>query len=165
MNTLAFLAFILLTGLALYIFLTCKHLFHDRRMTEDIFARIDDCLKVRHNFVNQLLQKADRFNLSMEEKQKLQDAVRRAEAAQDPHEKSSSEHMLSVLIKSELAKADLENHDGWKTLKQNFDQVDDQIQEARREYNQYTRIFNTRVEHFPANVFARVMGLKEKVFL
>lgn len=165
MNALAVVATTLLTILALYAIQICRHLFRSRRSTQKIFDKIDTALKNRRDLVYSLVQNAEKLNLPLETKQKLQEAFSHADSAKDMHEKSSCEHVLGILIKNTLAHADSDHEAAWKDVKENFDRVENWIEEARREYNQCARMFNARVEHFPANVFARVLSLKEMVFL
>lgn len=144
---------------------TCASLVRFRRHTEEVLRHIEGYLKERHDLVTRLLERDEEFQLNIDARQKLQEAFRQAQSAQDMHEKSAREHLLGVAVEGILSQHDLKESSRWLEFKQSFGAVEERIDEARRQYNQLARIFNASVEHFPTNIFARVMGLKELVFL
>ena len=49
-------------------------------------------------------------------------------------------------------------------LQNSLQEVEDAIQNARRYYNAVVRDYNTRLQSFPANMFAATLGFQPKQF-
>ena len=88
--------------------------------------------------------------------------------AGSPKEAAKADNMLTDALKSVFAVAeaypDLKASDNFRELQQELVDTEDKIQAARRFYNSGVRDFNTKVQVFPNNVFAGMLGFTQREF-
>lgn len=100
-----------------------------------------------------------------EEVTKARAAVVNANGVQ---ETADAENMLTGALKSLFAVAeaypDLKANENFKHLQEELVDTEDKIQAARRFYNGSARDLNIKVKTFPTNVFAGMLGFKEREF-
>lgn len=85
-----------------------------------------------------------------------------------PAETAKAENMFQSALKSLFAVAenypDLKANENFKHLQQELVDTEDKIQAARRFYNGSVRDFNTKVQVFPTNLFAGLLGFGQREF-
>lgn len=83
-------------------------------------------------------------------------------------EQAAAENQFQQALKSLFAVAeaypDLKANDNFRHLQEELVDTEDKIQAARRFYNGSARDLNIKVKTFPTNVFAGMMGFKEREF-
>ena len=83
-------------------------------------------------------------------------------------DKLKQENMLSGALKSLFAVAeaypDLKANQNFMQLQSDWTDTEDKIQASRRFYNGTVRDFNTKLQVFPTNLFASVLGFKAREF-
>lgn len=83
-------------------------------------------------------------------------------------ERLKDENMLSGALKSLFAVAenypDLKANQNFLQLQNDLTDTEDKIQASRRFYNGTVRDFNTKLQVFPTNLFASIMGFKAREF-
>ncbi len=83
-------------------------------------------------------------------------------------DKLKQENMLSGALKSLFAVAeaypDLKANQNFMQLQSDLTDTEDKIQASRRFYNGTVRDFNTKLQVFPTNMFASVLGFKAREF-
>lgn len=88
--------------------------------------------------------------------------------AQGVKETADAENMLEGALKSLFAVAeaypDLKASQNFAELQQELVDTEDKIQAARRFYNGGVRDLNTKIQIFPNNIFAGMLGFKEREF-
>lgn len=88
--------------------------------------------------------------------------------AQGVQQTADAENMLEGALKSLFAVAeaypDLKANENFLQLQNELVDTEDKIQASRRFYNGGVRDFNTKVQIFPNNVFAGMLGFKEREF-
>lgn len=88
--------------------------------------------------------------------------------AGSPKEAAKADNMLTDALKSVFAVAeaypDLKASQNFSELQQELVDTEDKIQGARRFYNAGVRDLNTKIQLFPNNVFAGMLGFKEREF-
>jgi LemA protein len=88
--------------------------------------------------------------------------------AQGVKETAEAENMLEGALKSLFAVAeaypDLKASQNFAELQQELVDTEDKIQAARRFYNGGVRDLNTKIQVFPNNIFAGMLGFKEREF-
>lgn len=88
--------------------------------------------------------------------------------AQGVKETAAAENMLEGALKSLFAVAeaypDLKASQNFVELQQELVDTEDKIQAARRFYNSGVRDLNTKIQIFPNNIFAGMLGFKEREF-
>lgn len=100
--------------------------------------------------------------------EKVTEARANALNAQGVKETAQAENMLEGALKSLFAVAeaypDLKASQNFVELQQELVDTEDKIQAARRFYNGGVRDLNTKIKIFPNNVFAGMLGFKERDF-
>ena len=88
--------------------------------------------------------------------------------AGSPREAAKADNMLTDALKSVFAVAeaypDLKASQNFSELQQELVDTEDKIQGARRFYNAGVRDLNTKIQIFPNNVFAGMLGFKQREF-
>lgn len=88
--------------------------------------------------------------------------------AGSPKEAAKADNMLTDALKSVFAVAeaypDLKASQNFSELQQELVDTEDKIQGARRFYNAGVRDLNTKIQLFPNNMFAGMLGFKEREF-
>jgi LemA protein len=88
--------------------------------------------------------------------------------AQGVKETAEAENMFQQTLKSLFAVAeaypDLKANDNFRHLQEELVDTEDKIQAARRFYNGSARDLNIKIQTFPTNVFAGMLGFKEREF-
>lgn len=83
-------------------------------------------------------------------------------------ETATTENMLSGALKSLFAVAesypDLKANQNFLQLQEELVDTEDKIQASRRFYNGAVRALNTKVQMFPTNIFAGMLGFKKREF-
>jgi len=108
------------------------------------------------------------FNLERELFEKVTQARTAAMGAQNPGEKVQTENVLTGALKSLFAVAenypDLKANQNFLELQKELSDTENKIQAARRFYNGNVRDFNIKIEKFPENLVANMLGFKKKDF-
>jgi len=83
-------------------------------------------------------------------------------------ERLKDENMLSGALKSLFAVAenypDLKSNQNFMQMQRDLTDTEDKIQAARRFYNGTVRDFNTKLQVFPTNLFASMLGFSARLF-
>lgn len=100
--------------------------------------------------------------------EKVTEARANALGAQGVKETATTENQFEGALKSLFAVAeaypDLKANQNFIELQQELVDTEDKIQAARRFYNGGVRDLNTRIQQFPANVFAKMLGFTEREY-
>lgn len=100
--------------------------------------------------------------------EKVTEARAAVVGASSPREAAKADNMLTDALKSVFAVAeaypDLKASQNFSELQQELVDTEDKIQGARRFYNAGVRDLNTKIQLFPNNVFAGMLGFKEREF-
>lgn len=88
--------------------------------------------------------------------------------AGNPKEAAAADNQLQTALKSIFAVAeaypDLKASENFKHLQEELTDTEDKIQAARRFYNGSARDLNIKIQTFPTNLFAGMLGFKERDF-
>lgn len=89
-------------------------------------------------------------------------------SAQGPAESAKAENQFQAALKSLFAVAeaypDLKASENFKELQAELVDTEDKIQASRRFYNGSARDLNTKIKVFPTNIFAGMLGFKQREF-
>ena len=95
-------------------------------------------------------------------------ARNKAMSATGPADKAQAENMLSGTLKSLFALSEaypqLRAIESFTSLQNSLAQIEDTVQNARRYYNAVVRDLNTKIQQFPTNIFAGMLGFKLREF-
>jgi len=136
---------------------------------DNAWADIDVQLKRRYDLIPNLVETVKGY--AGHEKGTLEaviNARNRAMTASGAGDKAQAENMLSGALKSlfELSEAypQLRAVESFTSLQNSLSQIEDNVQNARRYYNAVVRDLNTKIQQFPSNIFATMLGFKPREF-
>src|SRR5256712_6383388 len=140
-----------------------------RVQCDNAWADIDVQLKRRYDLIPNLVETVKGY--AAHEKGTLEaviNARNRAMTATSPGDKAQAENMLSGALKSLFALAEaypqLRAIESVTSLQNSLSQIEDTVQNARRYYNAVVRDLNTKIQQFPTNILAGMMGFKLREF-
>lgn len=133
----------------------------------EAFSTMDVYLKKRWDLVPNLAEVVKGY--ARHEKDTLADIVKlRSEAYESmaAGEKIETNQKLTQDINTIMALAEaypeLKADKNFRDLSLQLEKVEDEIANSRKYYNGTVRMFNTKIETFPNNIFAKVFGFKPK---
>jgi LemA protein len=136
---------------------------------DNAWADIDVQLKRRYDLIPNLVETVKGY--AAHEKgtfEAVVNARNRAMSATGPADKAQAENILSGALKNLFALAEaypqLRAVESFTSLQNSLSQLEDTIQNARRYYNAVVRDFNTKILQFPTNIFAGMLGFKQREF-
>ncbi len=136
---------------------------------DNAWADIDVQLKRRYDLIPNLVETVKGY--AGHEKGTLEaviNARNRAMTATNPGDKAQAENMLSGALKSLFALSEaypqLRAVESFTSLQNSLTQIEDTVQNARRYYNAVVRDLNTKIQQFPSNIFANMLGFKPREF-
>lgn len=136
---------------------------------DNAWADIDVQLKRRYDLIPNLVETVKGY--AGHEKGTLEaviNARNRAMSATSPGARAEAENMLSGTLKSLFALSEaypqLRAIESFTSLQNSLSQIEDTVQNARRYYNAVVRDLNTKIQVFPTNLFAGMMGFKTREF-
>src|SRR5436309_16068817 len=136
---------------------------------DNAWADIDVQLKRRYDLIPNLVETVKGY--AGHEKGTLEAVItarNRAMTATSPADKAQAENMLTGALKSLFALAEaypqLRAMESFTSLQNSLSQIEDTVQNARRYYNAVVRDLNTKIQQFPTNIFAGMLGFKPREF-
>src|SRR6266705_3364384 len=140
-----------------------------RVQAENAWADVDVQLKRRYDLIPNLVETVKGY--AAHEKGTLEaviNARNRAMSATGPVDKAQAENLLSGALKSLFALSEaypqLRAIESFTSLQNSLAQIEDTVQNARRYYNAVVRDLNTKIQQFPTNIFAGMLGFKAREF-
>ncbi|MBD3281745.1 LemA family protein [Candidatus Uhrbacteria bacterium] len=140
-----------------------------KNRTEEAFSDIDVQLKRRHDLIPNLVNTVKGY-ASHEASVFTQVTEARSQAmqAKSIDEKIDSENQLMGALKSLFAVAEnypeLKANENFLHLQQELADTENKIQASRRFYNGNVRDFNTKLQVFPTNLIASILGFSAYKF-
>ncbi len=144
-------------------------LVRSRNQADEAWSDINVQLKRRYDLIPNLVETVKGY-ASHESGvfEKVTQARTAAMSAGTLDDKSKQENVLSGTLKSLFAVAEaypeLKANQNFMQLQGDLTNTEDKIQAARRFYNGTVRDYNTKLQVFPTNLFASIMGFTKKEF-
>lgn len=137
-----------------------------KNKTQEAWADIDVQLKRRYDLIPNLVATVKGYAKHEKATFEKVTAMRStAMQAGTPAEKAKAENMLTETLKSLFAVAenypDLKANQNFLDLQNQLSQIEETIQQSRRYYNGNVRDFNIKIETFPNNTIAGMLGFKK----
>ncbi len=137
---------------------------------DNAWAQIDVQLKRRADLIPNLMETVKGY---MNHERQTLEAVTKARSAimtaKTPQESINADNMLTGALKTLFAVAesypDLKANQNFLQLQDELTHTEDKIAYSRQHFNDSVLSFNNLVETFPGNIFARMMGRKERQML
>jgi len=155
--------------LAVFIIFIYNSLIRAKFRTDEAWSDITVQLKRRYDLIPNLVNTVQGY--ATHEKTVLEavtDARAQALNAQSVTEAAKADNQFQAALKSLFAVAEnypqLKANEGFQQLQGELVDTEDKIQAARRFYNGAARDFNIKVETFPTNLFAGMLGFRKRDF-
>lgn len=168
MNT-TFILLAVVVVIALWLVMTYNGLIRLKNQTDEAWSDIDVQLKRRYDLIPNLVNTVKGYATHESGVfEKVSQARAAAMGAQDPKDKAAAENMLSSTLKSLFAVSeaypDLKANQNFLKLQDELSDTENKIQASRRFYNGNVRDLNTKIQVFPTNLIANMLGFKERAF-
>jgi len=140
-----------------------------RNRTDEAWSDIDVQLKRRYDLIPNLVSTVKGYAAHESGTfEKVTKARTEAMGAQGAEAKGKAENMLSETLKSIFALAEaypeLKANQNFLKLQDELSDTENKIQASRRFYNGNVRDFNTKIQIFPNNIVASILGFKKYEF-
>jgi LemA protein len=160
---------IVIAVLALIVVFIYNGLVRAKVRTDEAWSDITVQLKRRYDLIPNLVNTVKSY--AKHEKTVFEDVTEaRAQAlnAQTVSEAAKADNQFQTALKSLFAVAeaypDLKANQGFQQLQAELVDTEDKIQAARRFYNGAARDLNVKIQTFPTNIFAGMLGFKKRDF-
>ena len=144
-------------------------LIRSRNRVDEAWSDIEVQLKRRYDLIPNLVETVKGY--AKQESSVLENVTRMRNLAMNAgsmQEKLKDENMLTGALKSLFAVSenypDLKSNTNFMQMQKDLTDTEDKIQAARRFYNGTVRDFNTKLQVFPTNLFASMMGFTVREF-
>ena len=168
-TVLTIILILVLVVLVIFAIVTYNGLVRRRNEAEEAYRQIDVQLKRRYDLIPNLLEGVKKyFRQEQQVLTEITQARSRAMQPQSPSQQAQSEARLSGAIGSLFAVA--ENYPELRSdrvlldFQEELSSTENKISFARQHYNDSVGSYNTRIQSFPAVVFARTMGFAEREY-
>ena len=140
-----------------------------RNRTDEAWSDIEVQLKRRYDLIPNLVNTVQGYaSHEAGTFKKVTEARNAAMGAKTMAEHAKTENMLSQTLKSLFAVAEaypeLKANQNFLQLQQDLTDTEDKIQASRRFYNGNVRDLNTKMQVFPTNLIAGMLGFKTRDF-
>lgn len=140
-----------------------------KNRVDEAWSDIDVQLKRRYDLIPNLVNTVKGYAAHEKELfEKVTEARARAMGAGTTQDKVQAENALSNTLKSLFAVAEaypeLKANQNFLELQRELTDTEDKIQAARRFYNGNVRDFNTKIQVFPTNIIAGMLGFSKRDF-
>ncbi|MGH7156795.1 MAG: LemA family protein [Candidatus Saccharimonadales bacterium] len=160
---------IIIAVLALFAILIYNGLVRAKNRTDEAWSDIEVQLKRRYDLIPNLVNSVKGY--AAHEKTVFEDVTEaRAQAlsAQTVTDAAKADNQFQQALKSLFAVAEnypqLRASENFQQLSSEITDTEDKIQAARRFYNGATRDFNIKIQSFPTNLFAGMLGFRKRDF-
>ena len=155
--------------IAFWLILTYNSLIRIRNRVKEAWSDIEVQLKRRYDLIPNLVNTIKGYTKHEEGVfTKVTEARAAAMSAKTPGEHAKSENMLTETLKSLFAVTEnypeLKASKNFLQLQNELTDTENKIQASRRFYNGNVRDFNTKVQVFPTNIIANMLGFKQAEF-
>jgi len=140
-----------------------------RNRTDEAWSDIDVQLKRRHDLIPNLVETVKGY--ASHEKQLFENVAQARAAAmgaKTPEEHAKAENALTGTLKTLFAVAEnypeLRASENFSKLQDELSDTENKVQASRRFYNGNVRDFNTKIQVFPNNIIAGMLGFKKYQF-
>jgi LemA protein len=140
-----------------------------KNRVDEAWSDIDVQLKRRYDLIPNLVSTVKGYAThEAGTLEKVIQARNSAMSAQGPHDKAVAENMLTNTLKSIFALSeaypDLKANQNFLKLQDELSDTENKVQASRRFYNGNARDFNTKLQVFPTNMIAGVLGFVKREF-
>lgn len=143
-----------------------------KNRVDEAWSDIDVQLKRRYDLIPNLIETVKGYagheKDTLEKVTKARTAAMAAQDKGDAKAQAQAENMLSSTLKSIFALSesypDLKANENFLELQRELSDTENKIQASRRFYNGNVRDFNTKLQVFPTNMMANMLGFKSREY-
>lgn len=144
-------------------------LIRTKNHVDEAWSDIDVQLKRRYDLIPNLIETVKGYATHEREVfEKVTQARTQAMGAKTVEEHGQAEKSLAGALKTLFAVAenypDLKASENFAKLQDELSDTENKIQASRRFYNGNVRDFNTKIQVFPTNMFAKMLGFTKREF-
>jgi LemA protein len=160
---------VILVVLVIYAISQYNGLVKRRNEVEESYRQIDVQLKRRYDLIPNLLEGVKKyFQQEKDVLTQITEARSQAMQPQSPGEQAQSESQLSGAIGNLFAVSEnypeLRSNTVLIDFQEELSSTENKISFARQHYNDSVQVYNTKIQSFPAVIFARAMGFTEREY-
>lgn len=155
--------------IVVWLIATYNMLVRSRNRADEAWSDIEVQLKRRYDLIPNLVETVKGY--AKQESSVLENVTKARTTAMNAgsmQERLKDENMLAGALKSLFAVAeaypDLKSNQNFMQMQADLTDTEDKIQAARRFYNGNVRDFNTKLQVFPNNLFASILGFAPREF-
>lgn len=157
----------LIAIILIYILITVNRLTKAKNKVEEGFSTMDVYLKMRWDLIPNLIETIKGY--SIHEKKTLEEVIRLRNTTydnMDEKKKLNTDDALNIRIPKLLAVSEsypeLKANDSYQSLQTRLSEVEIDIANSRKNYNESIRLYNDLVEMFPSNIIAKIMKFNKR---
>ena len=159
-----------LAVLLIWVATSFNQLVAQRARVRNAWAEIDVQLTRRHDLIPNLVESVRGY---MQHESSTLNSVTQARAQAmavggNLQQRAVAESALTQAVGKLLAIAEnypqLRAVESFTSLQNSLSEIEDNVQNARRYYNAVVRDLNTKIQQFPSNIFANMLGFKPREF-
>lgn len=162
-----YIIIVIIVLIIIYAFALYNSLIKLNNKVKEAFSTMDVYLKKRWDLIPNIVETVKGY--AKHEKETLKEVIELRNSVYDKmsdDEKIKTNEQLSnginkIMLLAE-AYPDLKANENFKDLSNQLIKVEDEIANSRKYYNATVRDFNNRVEIFPSNIVAKLLGYKSK---
>ncbi|MGB0757687.1 MAG: LemA family protein [Patescibacteria group bacterium] len=169
MNTFLYIIGAIVVVIILWLIAVYNGLIRLKNRVDEGWSDIDVQLKRRYDLIPNLVETVKGY--AAHEKELFENVTKARNQAMQAGtlgDKAQAENMLTDTLKSLFAVAenypDLKASENFAKLQDELTDTENKIQAARRFYNGLVRDFNTKIEVFPNNMIAGMLGFSKREF-
>ncbi len=136
-----------------------------RNQSDEAFSTMDIFLKKRYDMIPNLVEIVKQY--AIHERETLERVIQArsmAMGAQTFEERTQNENVLSGALKSLFAVSEsypqLKADGNFLNLQNQLVALEDDISQSRKYYNGVIKVMNNKVEMFPSNLYAAILGFR-----
>lgn len=159
---------IVVAVIVLYIIIAFNALILQKNRVKNAWSQIDVQLKRRYDLIPNLIDTVKGY---MKHEEKVLTEITKARSnlmSGDIHKRAEASDMVTNALKSLFAVAenypDLKASENFKMLQEELAGTENKIAYSRQYYNDSVMSFNTKIQVFPTNIFAGILGFKKEEF-
>lgn len=172
MDTLLWIVLAVVVVIAAAIIGMYNSLIRLKNRIEEAWSDIDVQLKRRYDLIPNLIEIVKGYAAyekdTLEKVVQARNSAMSAQSKGDAKEMGQAENMLSSTLKSIFALSesypDLKANQNFLELQRELSDTENKIMASRRFYNGNVRDFNTKLQVFPTNIMAGMLGFKAREF-
>lgn len=162
-----YIVIVIIVLILIYFIMAYNSLVKLKNTVKEAFSTMDVYLKKRWDLIPNIVETVKSY--AEYEKTTLKEVIELRNNTYDnmsANEKVDANSKLTQGISKLMAIAEaypeLKANENYKDLSNQLTKVEDDIANSRKYYNGSVRIFNDKVQMFPSNIVARVLGFKEQ---